>query len=69
MRSVAIIYVFAIAIKAAAANDCEMIVNQFDEKADACYESCYESGIQREGLVQIAEVHRRNKKKDADAGA
>ena len=59
MKNVAIISVFAIAIGAAAANDCETLINQFDETGNACYESCYMAGIVREGLVQIAEVSRR----------
>ena len=61
MKSVAVISVFAIAIKAAAANDCKMLINQFEEKGNACYEFCYgDESEQREGLVQIAEVSHHN---------
>ena len=54
MKSFAIISIFAIAIKAVAANDCEMLLNQFNETENACHDDCY--SWQREGLVQIAEV-------------
>ena len=54
MKSFAIISIFAIAIKAVAANDCEMLLNQFNETENACHDVCY--SWQREGLVQIVEV-------------
>ena len=60
MKNVAIISVFVMAIGAAAANDCETLINQFEETGNACYESCYAAGRVREGIVQIAEVSRRN---------
>ena len=57
MKSVALISVFAIAIGPAAASDCEMLLDQFDEQADACNQTCYGEGSEpREGLVEIAEV-------------
>ena len=65
MRSVALISVFAIAIGAAAASDCDMLLDQFDAAADACALSCYgEGSVQREGLVEIAEVrHQRSNRR------
>ena len=57
MESISLISIFAIAIGAAAASDCDMLLDQFDAAADACALSCYgEGSVQREGLVEIAEV-------------
>ena len=65
MRSVSLISVFAIAIGAAAASDCDLLLDQFDAAADACALSCYgEGSVQREGLVEIAEVrHQRSNRR------
>ena len=69
MRSVFLISVFAIAIGAAAASDCDLLLDQFDAAADACALSCYgEGSVQREGLVEIAEVRHHVTSAVIDAG-